>query len=470
MASAFIKQVTVYADVRSAAQLKAIRTIAQQLCPTNCRVIDVASLLARSADATATATATVTAATPSLAFMKHWEAENADTVAYVRNEVDLFSQFECFVTSAQTARSGEVAYALYRRQMPVLALRRADDDEGSAEDDISNNKVGPSSSFSSPSVFAAPSAPVTALESFLYHERNPAVPVEDAIREFFTFPTAPGVMMAVETSGASIIATAAEGDEAEETAAFDKVCSALYERVVMNANPMNSSSGASSSQRVLFVGSDGYPLASGNSTTNTTTTATAATPLLPSPPPAFAHLQATLGRSFADLLETTPQLYGALGAFNRYANRGLVRYLLLRGYALVALGHTSAAAAALARALATTGGAKDDSDDAAAAAAAALFQKHIASLWNFEGHWMEMAMPQRTVCIAAASESGGNSGGSGWLGLLQKDDDSGSSSSGSGSSGVAVRGPTGNAWAVVRAAQADTPESIAERVVAALKL
>lgn len=416
--SSFIKQLTVYANVRDPALLGAIEEAAKRLCPGATRIVSAAQLQQAHEEKVSASSPTQKPASSNLLFLRAWEEERGDVVSVVRNPLLFMNQLECYVTAEQSIHSGEVAYALYERQMPVLALRS-------------------SSAASAPSA-ASPSTRRTAVQDVLYHEYDAATgTVEAAIAWFFDFPTHMGRLVAVESD--SFTSSHYSSDELKKQrlrkeegsenpsskrdmvlrschAAVQRLQGLLDESAKVGETP-------SRRRRVTLVDPDGYPSTDdGKGGYNT---------LLPRPPARFAHLQQRLltaaptvsaevvkgsGGSapllspgpFFDLLEHNPQVFGALTAFNRYDNRGLLRYLLHRGDTVVLVDHQSSFIRALELAVQKTAQAGTD--------VAAALKHHAAAVYRFEGHWLEMPLPQRTICVMA--HCGDDHASETWLGAL----------------------------------------------------
>lgn len=460
MTSSFLHQLTVYTDVKAATQLEFIQGCARRLCSTSV-VVPLTSLSGSSSSSSSSA----------LLFMKLWEKQREDAVRVVRNDVPFFNQFECFITSGQSLSSGEVTYALYRRQMPVLSLG-TEAEEAPCLDKPNGNNGGGGGGRETCAL-----GPRTAVQGFLYHERHPSLSVEEAIQQFFTFPKRMGVLFAVECDECGAAGGGEEDGSSSPSSSsalrFAEVCEAL--RRLYHESPL-----FPDSERLLLLGSDGYPLAQPPAIHPGAHGEGGAGRVLPSPAPPFEGLLRTLTSArnegsgadageeggFLDLLQQNPQLFGALFAFNRYENRGLLRYLLHRGYCPAILDHTSSTAAQLARVM--RGEAAHASSDAArgtqvvdhpTAASVDTFNKHLASLSRFEGHWMDMALPKYTICLSTWDNNKRHSttDSSSWLRYMPPVEGK-----------QQVRGPGGDAWDVLPVDATASPESAALSVAKAL--
>ncbi|KAG5473787.1 hypothetical protein LSCM1_04417 [Leishmania martiniquensis] len=270
--------------------------------------------------------------------LRYWQEEEADVYTRdVNNTVPFMRDWECLVTCKDT-RDGAVAYALHRRQMPVLSL--------------------------APTQASTPTqAPKTAVEELLYACVPCGATLEDkkdAITHFFTFPLESGayvVASSVPAAGTSKPQHSCETDPATASAA------------------------------TVVVNRDGYPVRLPWTSS-----------LLPPPPARFAGVLQEL--CFADspqmkvLRQRNPLLPGALAAFHRYGNRGLLRSVLQRGYR-VEMVETAEGEKATASAddwvrqfadLSTTNSNGADSHRRQTTA--------VATLKEFEMKWLDLPLPQ----------------------------------------------------------------------------
>ncbi|CAG9577858.1 conserved hypothetical protein [Leishmania major strain Friedlin] len=299
--------------------------------------------------ATGTASeATSLSMSTTLQLLRYWQAEEADVYTRdVNNTVPFMRAWECLITSKNT-RDGAVTYALHRRQMPVLSLALA--------------QAG-----------ASTRTPKSAVEELLYTCVPSGATQEekrDAVVRFFTFPPELGAYVVAPSVSAAGEAKPPRYSEAGPASASTAAAAA-----------------AATAAAVVVVNKDGYPVH------------LPWTPsLLPPPPVRFAGVLREWCLADSAQMEMlrrrNPLLPGALAAFHRYENRGLLRSALQRGYrvevAEVAESDEDAASAEdrvhRFADLSITNNAEADSQRKQAAAAA--------TLRNFESTWLDLPLPQ----------------------------------------------------------------------------
>ncbi|CCW67384.1 unnamed protein product [Phytomonas sp. Hart1] len=349
------------------------------------------------------------------------------------------NDFECFITARNDLRSGEVIYALYQRQIPVLALHI----EPSGEND---GEITPSSTINTPSA--------SHIQEVLYHERQ-RVPtgngsssvetVEEAIRSFFDFPSQMGSLIAIESNDPSVFHQFSSFTANRPGQVGVWSCTSAIEAIIVSALRLkkgdqdekvdsvkrtddggikkaeNSSSLCVLDQmaEVGWLRSDGYLLSRltpGDSF------------LMPPPLPLFHDLkdqlmpflwnpttssgpqtlEARLGPFYA-LSQQNPQLYSSLRILDRHGNRRLMRYLLQRGYYLILPDHMSSAFYALRQCLLTftnsnaweEGKTVKDGVESVEEA----FDMLSKALLRFEQHWLEMPMPSVALFLSPMSKN-----------------------------------------------------------------
>lgn len=353
-----VQEVTVYADVGDDVLHDVIGACMERLSPgaflSQRRLITRASLVESHR---------VSGTHTTVPFIYQWEAQKADFRQEVENPVPFMRRLACFITDAQHLGSGEVAYAIHCLQIPVLSL-------------VSVGMAGDTASVRV--------APVSALEAALFRvPRGGRASAREAIETFLSFPQNPGRMVSVELAG--------------DCHCSPEVLLACCARLQQ-----------ATSTPVTAIDKNGYPVESGISHHN--------------PPAAFRSLLDKLMRvaddetgpmaagSFFDLLKAHPQLYGVVEAFNRFGNRGLLRYLIQRGHTLVVQNHVKTSAAVLYDILSKSrdsGNCVDGRDDDAHVLSpeevgSALLEQ-LAALVTFEGHWLEMQLPSKRLCFSSPS-------------------------------------------------------------------
>ncbi|CCW59635.1 unnamed protein product [Phytomonas sp. EM1] len=446
MNSSRIDQITVYTDVQHHEHVQLIEKYARRLCPEKTNIVSL--------------TASPNSQTP---FLNYWVNEAPRETTNLLTSTTFMNDFECFITGNQDLRSGEVIYALYQRQMPVLALHL----EHLSDSNPTYNETGDEKKPSASTTNA------TLLQEVLYHERR-RFPVtedgcatetlEEAVQSFFDFPSQFGSMIAIESDRPSVLhpfslpatptrtsSPTASGNAHPHfhsctQAIKEIICSYLRmgseETNLSEADPNETKINARndkligclspcslcSIEKLIWLRSDGYPLSCVSNDKKR---------IIPPPLPLFhflkdrllpyspnlpnpvnkGDLEAQLG-PFYELLRQNPQLYSALSIFDRHGNRRMLRYLLQRGRTVILIDHMSTAFQALLRCLLAFANsdacADGDTPEQSVGSVEDAFYYYAKALLKFEMHWLELPTPSATLFLSHAAdkhhvENGGKS-------------------------------------------------------------
>lgn len=326
----------------------------------------------------------------SLLFLRHWEKESADVYKnMVDNEVPFFSDFEVFITESEPGvtpssppqLSGETAYAIYKKQIPVILFSDFEKEKSMASEALLLWSY--------------------ARLKHINPDGKDEVVVDDSAERRVQLCKL--FLDSYKRNETNVISYEHIADTSSTLVSDESMVSRI----------LSEHSGSDVYERVFVLRNDGYPLHLPDDSTKIGRETLVIpkrriyehlTETILSKPPALSlsNGDVVCRKNFYDLLQYNNYLLSSLFSFQRYENRGLYKYILLlnsntdNGRNLVAfVNHSATVLQELFRLrTAASMGSKEGNGKA-------LFTENIITVRSFEEKWLDVLLPHTFYFICA---------------------------------------------------------------------